>query len=161
MHEPRLNVYLSGEVHSDWRECIERLSNERGLAIEFSAPITDHASSDDCGVAILGAEESKFWHDHKGASVNAIRTRTLLARADVVVVRFGEKYRQWNAAFDAGMASALGKPYLTLHPVEHDHALKEVDAGALAVARTSEQLVDVLTYVIRGDLNPLSPGETR
>ena len=159
MHEPRLNVYLSGEVHSDWRECIERLSEERGLSIEFSAPITDHASSDDCGVAILGDEENRFWHDHKGAKVNSIRTRTLLTRADVVVVRFGEKYRQWNAAFDAGMASALGKPYVTLHPVEHDHALKEVDSGAMAVARTPEQVVEILTYVIRGELAPLPSGE--
>ena len=161
MHEPRLNVYLSGEVHSDWRACIERLSDERGLPVEFSAPITDHASSDDCGVAILGEEDNRFWHDHKGAKVNAIRTRTLLERADVVVVRFGEKYRQWNAAFDAGMASALGKPYVTLHPVEHDHALKEVDSGAMAVTRTPDQVVEILTYVIRGELAPLSSGETR
>lgn len=152
MHEPRLNVYLAGEVHSDWRERIESLVNERALSIEFSAPITDHASSDDCGVSTLGAESSKFWHDHKGAKVNAIRTRTLLNRADVVVVRFGEKYRQWNAAFDAGFATALGTPLITIHSEELDHALKEVDGASLAVARTAEQVVDVLGYVIRGEL---------
>jgi YtoQ family protein len=151
-HEPHLNVFLSGEVHTDWRDRIIETTVSRGLPIEYSAPITDHASSDDCGVATLGAEPSKFWHDHKGAKVNSIRTRTLLDRADVVVVRFGERYRQWNAAFDAGIAAGAGVPIITLHPEEHDHALKEIDAVALAVARTPEQVVDVLAYVIRGEL---------
>ena len=96
------NVYLSGEIHSDWRERIIEGAGKAGLAIEFSSPVTDHASSDDCGVAILGGEDRAFWHDHKGAKVNAIRTRTLIDRADIVVVRFGDKYKQWNAAFDAG-----------------------------------------------------------
>ncbi len=81
-----------------------------------------------------------------------MRTRTLLAQADVVVVRFGEQYRQWNAAFDAGAASALGKALITLHPPEHDHALKEVDRAALAVAREPEQVVAILRYVIDGAL---------
>ena len=151
-HEPHLNVFLSGEVHTDWRERIIEVTQSRGLPVEYSAPITDHASSDDCGVATLGAEPSKFWHDHKGAKVNSIRTRTLLDRADVVVVRFGEQYRQWNAAFDAGIAAGTGVPIITLHPEEHDHALKEIDGAALAVARTPEQVVDVLAYVIRGEL---------
>ena len=159
-HEPPLNVYLAGEVHSDWRDRIRITADERGLPLELTAPITDHASSDDCGVATLGGESNTFWHDHKGAKVNAIRTRTLLDRADVVVARFGEQYRQWNAAFDAGFASALGTPLITLHPEEHDHALKEVDAAALAVARTPEQVVDVLDYVIRGKL-PSSGAEGR
>ena len=152
MHEPALNVYLAGEVHSDWREQIEREATARELPIEFTAPITDHGASDDCGVATLGAEESSFWHDHKGAKVNAVRTRTLLKRADLVVVRFGEKYRQWNAAFDAGFAASLGTPFITLHPDEHDHALKEIDGAAYAVAREPKQVVDILTYVVRGEL---------
>jgi YtoQ family protein len=59
----------------------------------------------------------------------------LIEKADVVVVRFGEQYRQWNAAFDAGFAAALRKPLITLHPPEHDHSLKEVDRAAQAVAR--------------------------
>lgn len=146
------NVYLSGEIHSDWRETIQTITNEAGLPIEFSAPVTDHSSSDDCGVKILGAETDPFWHDHKGAKVNAIRTRTLIEDADVVVVRFGEKYRQWNAAFDAGFATALGKALIVLHPEEHRHALKEVDAAAFAVAATPEQVAQVLTYVITGQL---------
>lgn len=146
------NVYLSGEIHSDWRETIEKMSANAGLDVEFSAPVTHHESSDDCGVTILGQEDEVFWHDHKGAQMNAIRTRTLLSDADVVVVRFGEKYRQWNAAFDAGYASALGKPLIVLHPEEFGHALKEVDAAALAVAREPEQVAEILKYVITGKL---------
>lgn len=144
------HVYLSGEIHTDWREQI--IAGADGLDVVFSAPNTDHASSDDCGVAILGNEENKFWHDHKGAQMNAIRTRKLIEEADVVVVRFGEKYRQWNAAFDAGYASALGKSLIILQQPEHDHPLKEVDASALAVARTPEQVVQILRYVQTGTL---------
>jgi YtoQ family protein len=145
-------IYLSGEIHSDWRQVIAQGAAARGLPVRFTAPVTDHDASDDCGVAILGAEEKKFWHDAKGAGVNAVRTRTLIGRADVVVVRFGEKYRQWNAAFDAGYATALGKPLIVLHPPEHSHALKEVDAAAEAVAETPEQVVAILDYVINGRL---------
>jgi YtoQ family protein len=142
-------VYLSGEIHTDWREQIERGAADAGLDVEFTAPVTDHAASDDAGVAILGPEEKPFWKDHLGAGVNAIRTRTLIEQADVVVVRFGEQYRQWNAAFDAGQAAALGKPLVTLHPEQHDHALKEVDRAALAVAREPGQVVEILQYVMR------------
>ena len=117
-----------------------RRGRGRRPAGPLTNPVTDHPASDDCGVAILGPEDDKFWHDHKGAGVNAVRTQTLLREADVVVVRFGEKYKQWNAAFDAGQAAALGKPLITLHPPEHDHALKEVDRAALAVAREPEQV---------------------
>jgi len=141
-------VYLSGEIHSDWRERIKTGSQAAGLNIEFVAPVTDHAKSDDCGVAILGAEDNKFWHDHKGSGINAIRTRTLIETADIVVVRFGEKYRQWNAAFDAGFASALGKSIITLHDPELTHALKEVDGAANAVCETPEQVVAILEYVM-------------
>ncbi|MEM8742878.1 MAG: YtoQ family protein, partial [Pseudomonadota bacterium] len=145
-----LTVYLSGEIHTDWRAQIEE--GAAGLDLVFLAPVTDHAASDDCGVAILGAEPNKYWHDHKGAMVNAIRTRSGLAAADVVVVRFGEKYRQWNAAFDAGYAAALGKSLIILHGAEHAHALKEVDAAALAVAETPQQVVEILRYVLTGRL---------
>lgn len=145
-----LNVYLSGEIHTDWREVMVEAA--RDLDVEFTAPVTDHTASDDCGVEILGEEPSKFWHDHKGAKLNAIRTRTLIEAADVVVVRFGEKYRQWNAAFDAGYAAALGTPLIILHEPEHAHALKEVDAAALAVAERPQQVADILRYVLTGAL---------
>lgn len=145
-------IYLSGEIHSDWREQIETGATAAGLPVSFASAITHHEASDDCGVAILGEEPNKFWHDHKGAQMNAIRTRTLIADADVVVVRFGEKYKQWNAAFDAGYASALGKPTIIMHGADHQHALKEVDAAALAVTETSEEVVKILQYVISGEL---------
>ena len=145
-----LNVYLSGEIHTDWRDRI--VDGAKGLDVIFNSPVTDHAASDDCGVAILGAEDDKYWHDHKGAMINAMRTRKGIADADVVVVRFGDKYKQWNAAFDAGYASALGKSLIILQPPEHDHALKEVNAAALAMARDPEQVVQILHYILEGVL---------
>ena len=145
-----LNVYLSGEIHTDWREQI--IEGAAELAVSFSAPVTDHASSDDCGVAIMGTEADKFWHDNKGAKLNAIRTRKGIEEADVVVVRFGDKYKQWNAAFDAGYAAALGKSLIILHQDEHQHALKEVDAAALAVVKEPAQVVQILRYVLTGTL---------
>jgi YtoQ family protein len=146
------NVYLSGEIHTNWREELEQGAKAAGLPVSFSAPVTNHPASDDCGVAILGEEPNKFWHDNKGANINAIRTRTLIEKADVVVVRFGEKYKQWNAAFDAGYATALGKAVIIMHGADHQHALKEVDAAALAVTETPAQVVDILRYVISGEL---------
>ncbi len=139
-------VYLSGEIHSDWRERIVQAA--RSLPVDFTAPVADHAASDNCGIDILGPEESSFWQDRKGAQLNAIRTRTLIRDADVVVVRFGDQYRQWNAAFDAGFAAACNKPLIILHSPELQHALKEVDAAALAVASEPEQIAAILRYVI-------------
>jgi YtoQ family protein len=146
------NVYLAGEIHSDWRDQIAAGAQQAGLDVDFSAPVTDHGASDDVGVAILGAEDDNFWKDHKGAGVNAIRTQTLIRQADAVVVRFGDKYKQWNAAFDAGYAAALGKPIISLHDPEHTHALKEIDRAAMATAESPEQVVDVLRYVLDGTL---------
>lgn len=145
-----MQVYLSGEIHTDWRDHI--INGAADLPVVFDAPVTDHAASDDCGVAIMGAEDSKFWHDHKGAKLNAIRTRRGIEMADIVVVRFGDKYKQWNAAFDAGYAAALGKSLIVMHGSEHQHALKELDAAALAVVETPEQVVQILRYVLSGAL---------
>ena len=146
------NVYLAGEIHSNWREQVAAGAERAGLDVVFSSPVTDHSASDDVGVAILGDEADSFWKDHKGAGVNAIRTQSLIRQADVVVVRFGEKYKQWNAAFDAGFAAALGKPIVTLHPPDHDHALKEIDRAAQATAESPEQVVEILRYVLDGQL---------
>ncbi len=152
MSEREWKVYLSGEIHSDWRDRITQGVRAAGLPVRLDTPVCVHEDSDDCGAVILGSEDQAFWHDRKGAAMNAIRTRTLIGEADVVVVRFGEKYRQWNAAFDAGMAAAFGKPLITLHDPAVNHALKEVDAAALAVCETPEQVVQTLAYVIRGAL---------
>ena len=141
-----LTVYLSGEIHTDWRERIREGSKSSGLEINFVSAVTDHEASDAAGDH-LGAEDDNFWRDHKSAKVNAIRTKRLIEKSDLVIIRFGDKYKQWNAAFDAGYCAALGKPYVTLHGEEIVHPLKEVDAAAMAWAKTPEQVVDILDYV--------------
>ena len=143
-----IHAYLSGEIHSDWRRQVVEACAAQDLPITFFSAVTDHQLSDTVGTDLLGAEAEAFWGDHKSAKLNAIRIRTMIARADVVVVRFGNKYRQWNAAFDAGYAAALGKPVIVVHPPELGHALKEVDAAALAVAETPEQVVGILRHVV-------------
>ena len=148
-----LNIYLAGEIHSDWRDEIIQLTKKNDLNVNFSSPVTDHDASDNCGVEILGNEETQFWKDNKGAKLNAIRTRKEIENSDIVIVKFGEKYKQWNAAFDAGYAAALNKSLIIIHSDEHQHALKEVDAAALAVVKNNDQGVKILNYVINGKLN--------
>ena len=146
------NVYLSGEIHTDWRNEIKNQAQKEKLNVEFTEPVTNHEYSDDCGSFLTGSEEKKFWHDNKGARINAIRTRAYIEKADIVVVRFGEKYRQWNAAFDVGYASALNKSIIVIHSDEHQHALKEVDAAALAVVKEPSKIINILKYVINSEL---------
>lgn len=145
-----------GEIHSDWREVIAKGVADKGLPVTLTSPNTSHEDSDDCGAMILGMEQERPNWDKISASMNSVRTKTLLAEADVVVVRFGDKYRQWNAAFDAGYASALGKPLITLHPPAISHMLKEVNASASVVCQEPEQVVQTLAYVIKGEL-PATP----
>lgn len=142
-----LNVYLSGEIHTDWRERLKEGCEALNLAITFTSAVTDHEASDSAG-DVLGEETNSFWRDHKSAKVNAIRTKTLIENCDVAVVRFGNKYKQWNAAFDAGYCAAMGTPYITLHDENIVHPLKEVDSSAMAWATTPEQVIDVLKYVL-------------
>ena len=148
-----LKVYLSGEIHSDWRQEIINLCNKENLEISFSSPITNHEASDNCGVQILGNEEKNFWKDNKGANINSIKTRKSIKDCDIVVVKFGEKYKQWNAAFDAGYAAALNKSIIVIHNEEHQHALKEVDAAAAAVAKDQHQVVRILKYILKESLD--------
>lgn len=140
-------VYLSGEIHTDWRQHIMEGAGAYELPVEFTSAVTNHEASDAAG-DLLGLESSNFWRDHKSSKVNGIRTRTLIGQCDVAVVRFGDKFKQWNAAFDAGYCAALGKPYITLHDDDIVHPLKEVDASALAWAQTPDQVVEILKYVI-------------
>jgi YtoQ family protein len=144
------NVYLSGEIHTDWRQQIIDGVKDYDLPVEFTSAVTNHEASDAAG-DLLGAESDNFWRDHKSAKVNGIRTKTLIERCDVAVVRFGGKYKQWNAAFDAGYCAALGKPYITLHSEEIIHPLKEVDASAMAWAKSPTQVVEILKYVINAE----------
>ncbi len=141
-----LTVYLSGEIHTDWRGEIIEKCNKLNLQIDFLSPVTNHELSDDIGIKILGEENKKFWHDHKSAKINSIRTKNAIERADIVIVRFGEKYKQWNAAFEAGYAIGLSKSLIVLHNDEHQHALKEIDASASAVAKSVDEVVKVLQY---------------
>jgi len=145
----KLKVYLSGEIHTDWREQIIQGCKDNDLAVEFYSAVTDHEASDAAG-DMLGAEDNSFWRDHKSAKVNAVRTKTLIEKSDIAIIRFGEKYKQWNAAFDAGYCAALGKPYITLHGEDLIHPLKEVDAVAQAWATSPGQIVEILKYAGRG-----------
>ena len=147
-----LKVYLSGEIHTNWRDDIIIKCREENLEIEFLSPTTNHELSDDVGLKILGKEDNKFWHDNKSAKINAIRTRSSIEKADIVVVRFGDKYKQWNAAFDAGFAAALNKSLIIMHNEEHQHALKEIDAAALAITRSVDEIINILKYTLKGTL---------
>ena len=139
-------VYLSGEIHSDWRQQLIDGASAHGLPVQFTSAVTDHEASDAAG-DVLGAEQNPFWRDHKSSKVNAIRTKTHIQDCDIAVIRFGDKFKQWNAAFDAGYCAAIGKPYITLHDEAIIHALKEVDAPAMAWATTPDQVVEILKYV--------------
>ena len=141
-----ITVYLSGEIHTEWRNEIINKSNELKLPIEFLSPNTNHELSDDVGVEILGKEDKKFWHDHKSAKINSIRTKNAIDRSDIVIVRFGEKYKQWNAAFDAGYASAMSKSLIIIHSDENQHALKEIDSVAHAVVKNVDEVIKILNY---------------
>ncbi len=143
----KYSIYLSGEIHTDWRERIIEGLNQSNLNVEVLSPVTVHEDSDEVGVRILGDEENNFWKDHKAAKINALRTMTMIDRADIVVVRFGDKYKQWNAAFDAGIAIGKGKPIITMHAPELTHPLKEIDGAAMAVTETPEQVVEILKYI--------------
>jgi YtoQ family protein len=144
------NVYLSGEIHTDWRQQLIDGAKALDLPVVFTSAVTNHEASDAAG-DLLGAEANNFWRDHKSSKVNAIRTKTLIEKCDVAVVRFGDKFKQWNAAFDAGQCAAIGKPYVTLHDEDIIHPLKEVDASALAWATTPAQVVEILAYVISAE----------
>ena len=143
----KFNIYLSGEIHSDWREQIIKGCSQENLEISFSSPVTNHEASDAAGDC-LGSESDSFWRDHKSAKVNAIRTKTQIENCDLAIIRFGEKYKQWNAAFDAGCCAALGKSYITLHDKSLVHPLKEVNSQAQAWAETPEQIIEILKYLL-------------
>ena len=145
-------VYLSGEIHTNWREEIIALCKEQKLEVHFNSPVTNHENSDNCGVEILGSEEKNIWKDHKGANINSIRTKKLIKESDIVIVKFGEKYKQWNAAFDAGYAAALNKSIIVIQNEDHQHALKEINASASAVISDPKQAVRILKYVLDGSL---------
>ena len=147
-----LKVYLSGEIHTNWRDEIINKCNEENLEIEFSSPTTNHELSDNVGAQILGSEEKKIWHDNKSAKINAIKTRLSIEKSDIVIIKFGDKYKQWNAAFDAGYAVGLNKSLIIMHNENNQHALKEIDAAALAVVKNTNEIIKILNYTINGKI---------
>ena len=147
-----IKVYLAGEIHTNWREEIIDMCSSAKLDIKFTSPITNHENSDNCGVDILGVEDKNYWKDNKGANINSIRTKKLIKDSDLIIVKFGEKYKQWNAAFDAGYATALNKSMIVIHNDDHQHALKEVDGSAAAVASDQKQAFRILKYILQGSL---------
>lgn len=140
-------VYLSGEIHTDWREQIKQGAQALNLPITFTSAVTDHEASDAAGDILNPASSEGFWRDHKSSKVNGIRTKILIEACDIAIVRFGDKYKQWNAAFDAGYCAALDKPFITLHDATIIHPLKEVDAAAMAWTQTPNEVVEILNYV--------------
>mgnify|MGYP006110322979 CR=1 FL=1 len=144
-------IYLSGEIHTNWRDEIMSRIDDLNLPIKFYNPITDHELSDNCGAKILGKEKEKFWHDNKSAKLNKIRTKVFIENADIVIIKFGDQYKQWNAAFDAGYAAALSKPIIIIHSNENQHALKEIDASALAITNSHDEVVKVLSYITKNN----------
>jgi YtoQ family protein len=144
--EMNWNIYLSGEIHTDWRDQLKKGAQDNHLPVTFSSAVTNHEASDAAG-DMLGPQSEGFWRDHKSSKVNGIRTKTMIEMCDIAVVRFGDKYKQWNAAFDAGCCAAMGKPYITLHDESIIHPLKEVDAAAMAWAQTPAEVIEILKYV--------------
>jgi len=140
-------IYLSGEIHTHWRDQIIQGAEKLGLPVQFSSAVTDHEASDAVG-DLLGEETNQVWRDHKSAKINAIRIKTQIEQADLVIIHFGDKYKQWNAAFDAGYCAALGTPYITLHDESIIHPLKEVDASAMAWTKNTDQVVEIIRYLI-------------
>ena len=142
-----LVIYLAGEIHSEWRDELRRELEARDVPATYVGPQEVHARSDDVGEDILGEQPGQRYRDLMGARVNTLRTRVLMARADLAVAYFGEKYKQWNTAADAGAAVASGIPLLLVRAPDHVHALKELDALASFACETLEQAADAIAYV--------------
>lgn len=142
-----ITIYLAGEIHSPWREQLRELVGRQNVPVRFVGPLDEHDRSDDVGEDILGKQPNARFRDLAGAGVNTLRTRVLMRRADMAVAFFGDKYRQWNTAADAGSAIAAGIPLLLVRAPELIHALKELDAMATFTVETLEQAAEAITYV--------------
>ncbi|WP_158736546.1 YtoQ family protein [Alteribacillus sp. YIM 98480] len=142
-----LNVYLAGQIHDDWREEIRQKAEEMELPLHFTAPMENHDRSDNIGEEVIGQQPDKILKDEAASSLNNLRTQILMQKADVVIALFGEKYKQWNTAMDAGTAIALGKPLILIRPQELHHPVKEIANKAQVVVETKEQALQALSYV--------------
>ncbi|WLR45984.1 YtoQ family protein [Halobacillus litoralis] len=142
-----LTVYLAGQIHDDWRNEIRKKAEKEKLPIHFVSPQENHALSDDIGEKILGEQPNKVYRDDAASSINNFRTRVLLQKSDAVIAYFGESYKQWNTAMDAGAALQAGKPLILVRPESLVHPLKELSNQADVTVETLEQALDVLSYL--------------
>lgn len=144
-----LTVYLAGQIHDDWRQQVRDLAQERGLPVNFVGPQEDHDLSDHIGGKIKGEQPNAVFRDEAASEFNNLRTTILMHKADVVIALFGDKYRQWNTAMDAGAALAIGKPLILVRHPDLHHALKELAQKANVVVTDIGQAMDALEYVLR------------
>ncbi|MFW6202093.1 MAG: YtoQ family protein [Gemmatimonadota bacterium] len=142
-----LTIYLAGEIHNPWRDELRGHLERRDLPVEFVGPQEAHDRSDDVGEDILGEQPNQRYRDLMGARVNTLRTRVLMRRADLVVAYFGEQYKQWNTAADAGAAAASGIPLVLVRDEKLVHALKELDALATMTVTDLEEAADAIAYI--------------
>ncbi|MGG5179222.1 YtoQ family protein [Bacillus sp. MM09(2025)] len=143
----QLTVYLAGEIHSQWRDEIKEKSQSLKLPVTFVGPMENHDRSDHIGEDILGEQPNAIFKDDAASDLNNFRTEILLNKADIVIARFGEKYKQWNTAMDASAAIAKGKPLILVRPKELHHPLKELSNKANITVETVNQAIKALSYV--------------
>jgi YtoQ family protein len=142
-----ITIYTAGEIHSDWRDTFAKALAGLGVNARLVGPNAAHDRSDSVGEDILGEQPEQRYRDLEGARVNTLRTRVLFKKADLVVAFFGQKYRQWNTASDAGAAVASGLPLILVREAELVHALKELDALAMLTVENLQQAAEAVAYI--------------
>ncbi|TCT19914.1 YtoQ family protein [Melghiribacillus thermohalophilus] len=142
-------VYLAGQIHDNWREELKRKAKDKGLPLNFVGPQENHDQSDSIGEDILGKQPNQLYRDDTASSINNLRTQLLMEKSDLVIALFGDQYRQWNTAMDAGMAIAYQKPLIIIRPESLIHPLKELSNRANVTVETVDQALDAIAYIFR------------
>ncbi|KIL43892.1 YtoQ family protein [Jeotgalibacillus soli] len=142
-----LIIYLAGEIHSNWRQTIKEQANSLPFHLNFVGPMENHERSDNIGEEILGNQPNTIFKDDAASAMNNLRTQVLMQKSDVVIALFGEKYKQWNTAMDASTAITLNKPLILVRPEKLHHALKELSRKANVTVETTEQALQVISYI--------------
>lgn len=105
--------------------------------------------TDDIGAKVLGEQPNKVVHDDAASGINNFRTELMLKKSDAVIALFGDSYKQWNTAMDAGIAIGLGKPLILIRPDNLVHPLKELSNKAHVTVETIDQAIQVLEYYFK------------
>ncbi|KGX89159.1 YtoQ family protein [Pontibacillus litoralis] len=142
-----LMVYLAGEIHNDWRSEVIEKAEHRALPLTFVSPQTNHDRSDAIGEVILGEQPNPIYRDDTASSINNLRTEVWMNKADIVIAFFGEQYKQWNTAMDAGAAISKNKPTILIRPQSLHHPLKELSNKATVTVETIDQAIEILAYM--------------